>query len=202
MTKPGNDNSKVVRNMIIISAVIICTSIAATIIYHLPGFSSDPDFELIYGVIFGVVTTGFFFYFIERHQQRSDEKLADQKEQLEKQNKQLEEQKQQLEQNNKHLQEIFKTYAARTALISLKVIFSKGDERAPRNDETREKYLAILKREYLDKYPDHKESIKQIYDIALLHQVQSHGHETCNQCKEIVEKIEKILKNEVTHPFS
>lgn len=199
------DERSILKRIFGFSIVVIGTGVSFALFYcrlYDGGRCTDPDFQLIFGVVIGVITTGGFFYFIERYQQKLADQIKAQKQQLEEQKQQLEEQNQHLKQNNKQLEEIFKTYAARTALISLKVIFTEGDERAPRNDETREKYLKILKKEYLDKYPDHKEKVKQAYDIASLHKVNSHTNNGCNDCKEIVDLINHILKFEVTQPFT
>jgi len=190
-----------------ISAAIIIASILLT--EYLCHYSDSgvciiiPDFELLVGITFGVITTAVFFVFIELHQQKLQKDLEAAKEQLESQNKQLESQNKQLEINNKKLEDIFKTYAARTALISLKVIFGGGDERAPANDETREKYLSILKNEYIDKYSDSKDSVKNVYDLAKKHELKSnHNHKDCNECKELTDIIAKIIREEVVHPFT
>ena len=109
--------------------------------------------------------------------------------------------KKKLEETNTKLEEIFKAYAARTALFNLKAIFEGGDKRVAANDEQREKFLNMLKKEYIDKYSDSKESVKKVYNLVYGHELKlNHNHKGCEDCKKLIENINSSLE-EVKHPF-
>lgn len=72
------------------------------------------------------------------------------------------------------LNEISATYIIRTAVISLKVIFSGGDERTPSNEEAKIKYVELLrhnKTKFIKHNPDSEKLVNKIYDYAVTHKV-------------------------------
>ena len=176
-----DSDKKLFVRIILISIALIFTSVILLLFFCISDseICNAPDFQLIFGVIIGVVTTAAFFVFIERHQNRLDSKIND---------------------------FLAGTYAVRTDMFNLFDVFGGKAHKIQPNEESRRKFVSQLEQHIKDFGLENDKIVFPIWKKAKDHENKIgntlHNTKNCTVCKDMSENQIKHWESIFTHQAS